>query len=553
MSSPLAENLRVLSARDPALAARIAASAPSPLLKIGKARSGAPLPFDESGERPAPLHSTVDPEREGRRLHDELPATGFPVFLGLAGGYQVAPFCSDPAVSAILVLEKDAGAVRSVLDGMDLSGILGDARVRLIVGAGPAEVERAILDWYLPSVMGDLRTVPWRPRTERDPDYFSELAEAVARASESIRADYAAQARFGRRWFANFLLNMPAAEAASLELPRPRAVLVAGAGPSLEAHIPALAGRGKGSFLVAADTALPVLCASGVFPDLALSVDCQQYSYHHFYPACLSPCLKAVPRLLDLVSPPVLSRLPGNRGFFAGGHPLCVYARRRWRAFPALDTSGGNVAYAAVSLAGLLGAADIRLAGVDFSFPGAKPYARGTYLSGIFGAMSNRVLPEESSYCSLMFRGGTVREEVPGGWRRTTPLLLMYRKSMERITGSLGARVSWPDPESHQRHTDRNKAGTARAVAWEYPPPPRTGWREFLAEYCGKLESLAPLPAPAGLTLREMPAEERDVWSTILPLVPYLERTSGNRDRGWLLSASREWMISRIKAALAPG
>jgi hypothetical protein len=349
----------------------------------------------------------------------------------------------------------------------------------------------------------------------------------------------------------NLLLNLPAAEGAVLELPRSPKVLVAGAGPSLERHLPALRSRRKGSLLIAVDTALPALGGSGVIPDLALSMDCQQYGYHHFFP----PSGRSVPRLLDLVSPPVVSRLPGNRGFYAGGHPLCSYLRRQWRAFPALDTSGGNVTHTAVSLAASLGAAEILLLGVDFSYPGGKPYARGTYLSTVFGSRSTRLLPEESSYLSLVFgRGEIVRQSVAGGMRYTTPLLLMYKKSMEGIAGSLGGAVRQADGEGLTLLEPGavSPRGAPAAAAWEPPGPARCGWRDFLAEYCGRLEALPALTSPAGATLRGLPADEREAWSTVLPLVPHIERTSGNlRDRSDLLSASRSWMIQRIRRVLA--
>jgi hypothetical protein len=100
-----------------------------------------------------------------------------------------------------------------------------------------------------------------------------------------------------------------------------------------------------------------------------------------------------MPLFVDLASPPTVTRMAARRYYFSSGHPLDRYVAARFRAFPILDTSGGNVTHAAVSLAEYMGAGKIQLYGADFSYPFGKSYARGTYIYPYFDLRQNRLRP----------------------------------------------------------------------------------------------------------------------------------------------------------------
>ena len=146
--------------------------------------------------------------------------------------------------------------------------------------------------------------------------------------------------------------------------------------------------------LIATDTSLPYLLEVDIAPDLVISIDCQQITYHHF----LSGYPGGIPLVLDLASPSGITRVSRNTVFFSSGHPFSQYVSSNWRHFPRIDISGGNVSHAAVSLADTLGADEIHLFGTDFSFPNGKSYARGTYIYPYFMERDSRTAPLEARF-----------------------------------------------------------------------------------------------------------------------------------------------------------
>jgi hypothetical protein len=547
LSAPLEANLRALAVRQPGLARAVGTAVSDPDIGFVASSSGLPVPVLRDGRA---LHSKVDPVKEARRLAATLPATGVAVFLGLGGGYQPAALLATGSLFAGVIVERDPSALRALLGGRDLSGLLGDPRISVV--ADPvdtaAAVTAAVLAAWAPGLMGDLRTVPLRPWCEAAREVFDRAACGVEAARGLAAADWAAQARFGRRWFVNALCNLPAIERARLEVAPIRRAIVTGAGPSLDRAAAGIARERHGCLLAATDTSLPALLARGLVPDLAVSIDCQAWGYHHVLPGLPA----GLPLLLDVSSPPVLARAARDIGFFASGHPFARWLSRHWRSLPVIDTAGGNVTHAAVSAAHALGARELRLAGVDFSYPLGSPYARGTWLHQYHRVRESRCVPCEGAlYRMLVAAPGTVRERTPDGPRYTPPLMRSYRLAFERLAGSLDAEVddAWclgpPMPV------------TPRAD----PTPPRwndgfrmgaghDGWRQVLESYGTLLRGLPSPTLPLAAWWNGLAPDAREGWQTLLPLLPGLvvDHTGSGADT---LVRARAWTLGRVSALAA--
>ena len=196
-------------------------------------------------------------------------------------------------------------------------------------------------------------------------EYFSGIRNGIMEFLQLLSADFFVQSHFGKRWFINTLSNLKKAQSAKNTLPPIRRALITGAGPSLEVQLPTLIKYKQDSFLIATDTSLPFLLKHNLIPDLVISIDCQHISYHHF----MAGFPKDIPLVLDLASPSFLTKQTDNIIFFTSGHPFSQFVNKNLRSYPYIDTSGGNVSHAAISLADKLGAKEIILFGVDFSYP----------------------------------------------------------------------------------------------------------------------------------------------------------------------------------------
>jgi hypothetical protein len=551
MNPILARNIQALEAADPALSSRISEAAPSPEVSFIRSKSGHPVPLLRKGERTYPLHSTVDPLEAGSRAHAGQKKAGYLVFFGLGAGYGIIPLLREPSVGCITIVETDISIMRSILEGVDLSPIFRDGRVRILVDPKEGELRAFVRDTWLASLVGDLRTIPLRSRTVMARERFSSAALEIEQAAEEIRYDYSVQARFAKRWMSHTLTNLPFVERPSHRLSPYRRVLVVGAGPSLDLQLSHLLDIREGSLLISVDSALPALVRRGIRPDLALFLDCQQWGYHHVLSSGRAGA--GVPLLLELSVPPVLSRSTRFQSFFAGGHPLSRYLSNRWIRIPCLDTSGGNVSHTAVSLAGVLGAEEVFLYGMDFSYPDGAPYTRGTYLSAIFESRSSRITPVETSFFSMMFKSDVSKVRTNGGILTTTPLLLDYKRRLEALISGMDATVTSVKGKGLPIRGRIPPSRSGReAAGWREQQPPRVAHLDFLREYMGGLESLPRLTEPVHAYLASLHPEQKEILATVLPLVPCIERETGqSRDRAALLESARNWSICRLKRVLS--
>ena len=546
-------NVAALALRDTQLAADIRSSAPNPALVFLTARDGSTVPAVQLPDRTAALHSLYSPAQAARALLASARGAGCVVFLGLGAGFQIDAFLEDPETCSVLVIEKDAGTLRALLERVRCATLLTDPRVRVTVGL--EGIRSGLFAAWQPALIGGLRTVPLGPWCEFERPFFQAAAAELEGAVAAVRADYSVQAHFGKRWFANMLLNMEAAErSGSGEIQGSRARVTA-AGPSLDMQLSRLRGaRGEG-FLLACDTSLPALLTARILPDAVLSIDCQNHGYHHFFQD-LPPKTRL---FLDLASPPLLARRTGRPTFVASDHPFVSYLNARWKEFPRIDMSGGNVTHAAVSLARSLGARAITLYGADFSYVGGKPYCRGTYLYDIFHSLQNRVAPAESRFFSFLFRSpDTAKERVGESIRYTTGVLLDYRARllglMERLDAEVipveGGGLSLEKARTAEGTTGGTTGIATKEGLWKSDHA-RCSWREFLASYARDLAALPALGRAPGLSFHCLPGPQRELWATLLPVAArVLLEPADSQHSVPAIEMARTWALSRVRRVL---
>ena len=240
----------------------------------------------------------------------------------------------------------------------------------------------------------------------------------------------------------NVLANLPllrdAGDFSALSAPLP--VVAAGAGPSLEGSIPVLA-RNRARFaLVAVDTALPSLAASGIVPDVVVALEAQAVNNQDFIGAAGG---EGAVLACDLSVHPSAARLFAGRLFFFSSEfsPLALWGRLaryglRPQVFPAL----GSVGVASVHAALAITRESVFLTGLDMSFPGAKTHAKGSphFLAMLAG--STRVRPVgQASYEALAGRRLVQLLDKHGRPILTDSVLRSYRDSLAaELSGDAG-------------------------------------------------------------------------------------------------------------------
>ena len=431
------KNLIALSGSNPALCARLAKTQTAGNhYNFITARTGELIParIDEAGTA-RPLHSTIDPRKEARRLIEAEEGESFFIFLGLGAGFYAEAALEHDNTSMALVIEYDIKNLAELLSRLDYTRLFSDPRFTLTADLSDSELEAEILKLYRPVLCGGIRVIPLRSRTIFDTEAFTNAAKIISSAIEKVSADYSVQAHFGRRWFSNIIRNLLDMGDNPLPQPAVKKAAVTAAGPSLTLQLRRILEKRKEVFLIATDTSLPCLLDAEIIPDAVISIDCQHISYYHF----MDGLPEGVPLFLDLASPPLLASLSKDHHFLSCGHPLTSYISRSWKSLPELDSSGGNVTYAAVSLAEQLGAMEIELYGADYSYPAGVTYAKGTYIYSFFAKRQNRLSPPEAQASAFLYRTPVEKKFKGNSFYYETNTLRFYREKLEKKAETMEA------------------------------------------------------------------------------------------------------------------
>jgi len=516
-------------------------------------RTGDPVPalLDQSGFA-RPLHSTIDPQKEAERLIGMEDEENFLILLGLGAGYYAEAALRKNNTSMVLVIEYNMAGLAELLNYLDYTRLFLDPRFRLLADPSEVVLERRILEMYKPALYGGIRVVPLRSRTSADTRLFNLAAGIISSAISKISGDYSVQAHFGKRWFSNIIRNLKYLEEIQRPLPSVKRIAITAAGPSLLLQIGRLSEKRKEVFLIATDTSLPCLLHSGIIPDAVISIDCQHISYYHF----MGGLPGKIPLYTDLASPPLLASMPTQHYFFSCGHPLSGYISGKWRALPELDSSGGNVTYAAVSLAVHMGAVEIELYGADYSYPQGISYARGTYIYSFFAKRQNRLSPLEAQASAFLFRTPLEKKIKGSSWYYETSILSSYREKLEEKSESMEAVLTVMEgtgaPIRISRAENRKTVSQYRRLpeAAPYNRKPMLKHEDFLFGYRNLIGNL---PSPGRITaeyLDLLKGEELAVFASMLPSAAALKQRNHGISFGELLEVTKKYCLKEIDSVL---
>lgn len=536
-------NLLALGTVDKLLSSRCAYSDPMKEFSLLESRTGVKVPCIEKDGRINPLHSRFDPVKEGNRFPELYRNRGFLLFFGFGGAYHITPFLQDSSVEKILVVERSLPFFISVLCELDLMHLLLDRRITYLIGEEPETVGNTLLTQYLPILTGDIQSIVLRPAVQLDTDYFNEVTDRIHEVLEQVGDDFTVQTRFGKKWFRNTVSNLRNAEVAAFKIGSARKVLITAAGPSLDENVEKIEEMRNRVFLIATDTSLPALLHRNIRPDIVISIDCQDISYNHFmqgYP-------EDVPLLLDLASPVRLTRFSGNQLFFSSGHPFSIYVNRNFRKFPQIDTSGGNVTYAALSLAVSLGAREVFVIGADFSYPRGKCYAKETYLYPWFRNLESRYSSLESAFFAFMMHNNTmIRDDSDGFIRYISKPMIGYRKLFESAANNINVKVTPIVGSGCPLNIIDSEMPSFPSIRPVFSAGTATmSTKEFLISYRNKLMNLPEPAGPLWKYVGKLDDEQLKLIMTLLPAAAEIRQKVDNRESA-LLEALR-WTVGVLE------
>jgi hypothetical protein len=350
----------------------------------------------------------------------------------------------------VLVLEPDPAAAKTFLASPAWQAWRQGERLAYLVGPDYAGADEA---WRIfPRTSGTTPPVLLHPQLKPTPA-AKQAAQVLKKILLGVASNREARRKFAPRYLANAIRNVPSI-ARGCDVRDLTGVyqgvpaVIAAAGPSLDRALPLLRDVDRRALLIACDTALRPLLAGGIAPPLVVGVDPSDLNARHFLslPACAGTWL---------VSESAIDRQATH--VFEGR--TFWYRVSNHEPWPWLNELGidvgqidvwGSVLTAAFQVAVLAGSDPIVIVGADLSFPGGRPYARGTTYEFDWALETARGARLEDVWLRQISASPRVTaKEVNGGDVETTPALVSFRdwlaargqRSGRRVINATGAGI----------------------------------------------------------------------------------------------------------------
>ncbi len=392
------------------------------------------------------VHDTADPHAEANDLVDraakDQPIPSVVVLLGLGLGFMVEALLRRRADVRIVAIELVPG-LYEVCRPHHAWHELFD-RGRMVVAAEPGAP--------LPNPSWPPAVVDERPLVIVNPILGHFFPEAFQQAKSALkqflyeqRANAEARRRLAGIYFDHTIDNLPAlagaADVSALDgLAGGQALVLIGAGPSLDRLLPELKKHRERAWYVALDTALRPLVNAGIVPDIVMSIDPTLLNGRHVFniPVRERPWLIAEPSI-D----------PRGMNAFAGRTFVCKIGRAD--PWPWLESLGvaptklkvwGSVLTASCDLFTRMNAARVIFAGMDLSFTNNQPYCRGTSFEEDWQLQQRRDgLPSLEAVWETRIAEVAVEDaDTQGKAVRTAPQMVAFRNWVRNVVASTKGR-----------------------------------------------------------------------------------------------------------------
>lgn len=403
-----------------------------------------PLLMIQRGDRSVPLHSRRNPRREGEILRDKFSEAGegILIVLGVGLGYHLISLQEgENRFSKVILIDILSGIEEHFYKIEDLKNFREVLNPVFFTGATLRKLEKSLPE-HISLDEGGRITVVEHPASMRlFHEYYDEVKALIRRTIDGKAANRITRGAFDRLYLRNSLKNLFYLGAlrpvkALFDKGAGRDALVLSSGPSLDITVETLAGSEHLPFIIVVDSALPVLRSYGIEADCIVSIDPQFHIMEH-----LRFGRGDVPAVVGTLSGYTgLWPWAGSDGCFLtlNSHPLAQLMDQLYPGVVgSIDSHTGTVAGESLMLAIRMGFDRIGVAGLDFSFPRFRIYARGSAYQERFGHFfNNRFSPVET------FNGRYIRQASGAVFAEGIPSrrsFLQYRDSLGQLIRNEGS------------------------------------------------------------------------------------------------------------------
>jgi len=410
---------------------------------IETSRSGNSIIVVKSGSAYVPLNSRLDPVKEGGKVSFDFDPERFSllIILGCSLGYHLIE--SKDILSKyrkIIVIDILDGIENEILKNDHTSFLARGENILFYSGKDLLSLEKDLMIDIDFNLIRGVQVIEHGASVRVFGEYYNSARGIIKRIIDREARNSSTVKAFGRLFLRNALNNFRnfsrVSPLTALEnaFSGSKALIVSSA-PSIEDYIDSIYRLRDYFYIVAVDSALPILSAKGIIPDFVISIDPQPRLSEHFLGEDLNNSLC----IFSIVSNPDLVKRYG--GYLSlNSHPVSqIIDDFNPGLVGSIDSGTGSVAGDALNFCVYAGFESIGMAGFDFSFSGNNIYARGTAYQRRYSTIfNNRFITTEGFNASYIFKSSGA---YMSGGKYTRKAFTGYRDSLEsfiekrRITG----------------------------------------------------------------------------------------------------------------------
>lgn len=382
-----------------------------------------------------PLYSRYSPSAAAERAVQQIPLEENCIYLIPSPllGYGIASFIIDLPESSILVgIESDQSLMAVCAPFLDaLSEDKKFICYRTDSSSGLYEVFRQLQDGNY----RHCRLIPLNSGYQLHKAVYDNMFSILQHFLRNYWQNRLTMARMGTLWIRNLISNLKHLKEKKIDaFSTDKAVVLCGAGESLEKTISLIRENRDRIYLLAVDTAVQCLSRQGIIPDGVVNLEAQFYNLKDFYPLLN----KEIDLFSDITAYPASLRQEMHTHYFFASSFQDTQLHKSLKdqdVLPREIPPLGSVGVAALYLAGMITERDVFITGLDFSYVEGKTHARGTPFHDWCYLQEGR-LAGDVWYSFSKSRPSKKADALPPG-AVSNPILESYARQLEDIAGSI--------------------------------------------------------------------------------------------------------------------
>jgi hypothetical protein len=333
------------------------------------------------------IHSRYKPLDEAHKRVQNLKIKDKKMIIvfGFGAGYHIREFLANKQKETyIIVVEPSASIFKKVMECIDISDILSNDKVILLVSNDEIDqknIFRHFINWSCVGKMIVESLPAYRKMFLEEYVAFLKIIKDVCDDCIVTRNTTIA---FSESWQTNLLKNMRYLFESALVkslfdkfIDKP--AIIVSAGPSLNKNVDLLKNIKDTALIICVDTALKVLLRKGIKPHLVISVDGSLLNYDKYKGMDYADIpLVYTPKVHN----EILKNHGGKKILYYTGDFYVEYLFSKFNIDAGSLDSGGSVANNAFDLAVKMGANPIIFIGQDLAYTDNKTHAEGTMYDG---------------------------------------------------------------------------------------------------------------------------------------------------------------------------